>query len=153
MVADIVLQQGDIGGAVVFGDADSLAEMADGFGRVAAAADAGDGGEAGIVPAGDVVFLHELEQFTLAHDRVGEAEARELDLARGGGNGAVFDEPVVERSVVLELQGAEGVGDVLLRVLQRVGEVIHRVDAPVVSGIVVLRMHDAVHDGVTHVHV
>lgn len=153
LVADVVLQEGDVGGAVVFCDADVLTEMADGLGGVATAADAGDGGEAWVVPAGDVAFLHELEELALGHDRVGEAEAREFDLARGGGDWAVFDEPVVERAVVLKLKGAEGVCDVLLRVFKGVGEVIHGVDAPCAASVVVLAVHDAIHDGIAHVHV
>ena len=65
VVADVVFEQCNIGGAVVFGDADAFAEMEDRFRGVSAAADAGDGGQARIVPAGDVAFLNELEQLAL----------------------------------------------------------------------------------------
>jgi hypothetical protein len=49
----------------------------------------------------------------------------------------VFDHPVVERAVHLELQRAQRVGDALERVLQRVREVVHGIDAPGVAGAVV----------------
>ena len=51
-------------------------------GGVAAAAHADERGHARIVPAADVLLLHQLEQLALAHHRVAEIEPRELDLAR-----------------------------------------------------------------------
>ncbi len=152
-IADLELQQRDVGGAVELGDADAFAEIADGRGRVAAAAQAGDRRQARIVPAADVAFLDELQQLALAHHRVGEVEPREFDLARLGGHRAVVDEPIVKRPVVLELQRAERVGDVLERVLQRMGEVIHRIDAPGVAGVVVLGVHDPIEHRIAQVHV
>ena len=60
----------------------AVAEGADRFRREAAAADAGEGRHARIVPAVDVLFLHELQQLALAEQRVGEVEAVEFDLLR-----------------------------------------------------------------------
>ena len=61
--------------------------------------------------------------------------------------------PVVERPVVLELQRADGVRDPLDRVRLAVRVVVHRVDAPLVAGAVVLGVQDAVHHRVAHVEV
>ena len=61
--------------------------------------------------------------------------------------------PVVERAVVLELERADRVGDVLQRVRDAVGVVVHRVDAPLVAGAVVVRVADAVDDRVAQVDV
>ena len=58
------------------------------------------------------------------------------------------DEPVVEGAVVLELQGADGVGDPLQGVGEGMGEVVHRVDAPALAGAVVGDALDAVDDRV-----
>ena len=44
-------------------------------------------------------------------------------------------------------------GDVLVGILQRVGEVVHGIDAPCAARVVVFREHDAVQHGVPHVHV
>ena len=52
------------------------------FRRVAAAAKAADRRHARIVPAGDVLLLHELQQLALAHHRVVQVQPRELDLLR-----------------------------------------------------------------------
>ncbi len=62
---------------------DGGAEGADGLGRKAAAADAGERGHARIVPAADALFLHELQQLALAEQGVGEVEAVEFNLLRG----------------------------------------------------------------------
>src|SRR5690606_15054865 len=57
------------------------------------------------------------------------------------------------RALVFELQGADGVGDVFVRILDRVGEGVHRVDAPLVAGVVVLGMAHALDRGVTQIDV
>ena len=44
-------------------------------------------------------------------------------------------------------------GDAFVRILQGVGVVVHRVDAPLVAGVVVMGLADAVDDRVAHVHV
>src|SRR5690349_19969936 len=52
--AEEVFEQAEFGGAVGLGHTDAAAEVANGLGRVAAAAQAGDGGHARIVPTIDV---------------------------------------------------------------------------------------------------
>ena len=153
----------DLGEGFVFGDAGALAEVADGGGGVTAAAHPGDGGHARVVPAVDVALLDELAQEALAHDGVGEVEAGELALLRADGLavpddeaallGQAVDDPVVERAVDLELEGAHGVGDALERVLDGVREVVHRVAVPGGAGAVVRQVDDAVDDGVAEVDV
>ena len=65
----------------------------------------------------------------------------------------VLDEPVVERPVGLELQGADRVRDALDRVGLPVGEVVGGVDAPGVAGARVLGVEDAVEHRVAQVDV
>ena len=65
----------------------------------------------------------------------------------------LLDEPVVERTVDVELKRADAVGDMLNAVTLAVGVVVHRVDAPLVARAVVVGMEDAVHDGVAEHHV
>ena len=55
--------------------------------------------------------------------------------------------------MVLELQAAHAVGDALDGVLNGMGEVVHRVDAPLVALTVMFGVLDAVDGRVTHVHV
>ncbi len=148
-----MLEERDVGQRVMLGDADGLAELADGGRRVAATAHTRDRWHARIVPAGDALLLHELEQVALRHDGVGQVEAGELDLLRLGRGVERAQEPIVERTVHLELERADGMGDAFVRILQGVGVVVHRVDAPLIAGVMVVRLADAVDDRVAHVHV
>ena len=70
-----------------------------------------------------------------------------------GINAQGLDEPVVEGPVDIEFQGADAVGDVLYGVALAVGEVVHGVDAPLVTGTVMMRKLDAVKERVTEHHV
>ena len=70
-----------------------------------------------------------------------------------GENVERLDEPVVQRTVHVEFQGADRVGDPLDRVALAVGVVVHRVDAPLVARAVMLGVDDAVHDRVAEQHV
>src|SRR5208283_4309031 len=124
--ADGVLQDGKVGDAVVFGDADIVGEMAEGFGSDAAAAEAGNGGHAGIVPAGDDLVVDKLEEFALAHDGEGEAEAREFVLMRKGARkGKAVEYPIVEGPMHLEFEGADAVRDALQVVAKAMGKIVH----------------------------
>ena len=86
--------------------------------------------------------------------RVAQVEARELDLLGMAVDLGVVEHPVVELAIVLELEGAQGVGDAFDRVRQTVREVVHRVDLPRVVGPVVVRVaNDPVEDRIAHQHV
>ena len=135
------------------GHADALAEIADGFGGVAPAAEAAEGGHPGVVPAGDPALLHQAAELALAHDRVVDSQAGELDLPGLCGQVAVLHHPVVQRPVGLKFQGTEGVGDALQSVLDGVGEVVHGVDAPRIPVAVVGQVVNPVEHRVPHVEV
>ena len=133
VLPETVFQEGDVHGALPFGHADPFAEVPDRFRGVAAPSNTRQGRHPRVVPSGHVSALHQFQEHPLAHHRVGEVEAGELDLARRE-DPQVLDKPVVKRPVVLELQGAQGVGDPLDGVRLTVGEVIGGIDAPPVSG-------------------
>ncbi len=116
VLADEVLEQAHIHEVLAFGDADLVAEPADGFGRVAAAPHAAERRHARVVPAVDVAFVDELQQLALAHHRVAQVEPCELDLPGRSRHGHVVDQPVVEWTMILELERAERVRDALDRV-------------------------------------
>ena len=84
---------------------------------------------------------------------------RENSICCGSGrcsmpcSGELLEQPVVERPLVLELQRADGVRDVLQRVLDGVRVGVHRVDAPLVARAVVRGALDAVDGRVAHVDV
>ena len=84
-------------------------EVADGLGRVAAPAQAAERRHARVVPAATWPSVDQPQQLALAHHRVGEVQARELDLPRAV-DAQLVEEPVVERPVVLVLQRCRASG-------------------------------------------
>ena len=105
-----------------------------------------------------MAFGHQLQQFALAGDRIGQVQARKLDLLRqrareNPGFGQLIQNPVVQRTVVFELERAQRMRDVFQRVRDAVRVVVHRVHAPCVAGAVVVRKADPVDDRVAHVEV
>ena len=152
-VANGVLELADLDDAVGLRDADHRRELADPLSRESAPAQAGEGRHPRVVPAAHEPFGDEPKENALREHRVGQIEPGELDLARARRDRQVLDQPVVQRSVDLELERAERVGDALDRVGLAVGEVVRRVDAPGVAGARVLGVDDPVQDGVAQVDV
>ena len=148
-----VFEEGVLHHARTLGDADAVAEITDGLRREAAAAQAAERRHPRIVPARDDALLHELAQLAFAHHRVVDAETGKLDLARLAGHGDIVHHPIIERAVRLKLQRAERVCDALERVLNGVGKVVHRVDAPLVALTVMVHIADAVDDRIAHIEV
>lgn len=95
-------------GFLDFGVADAVDEVADGAGREASAAHARDGRHARVVPSGNQAFLDELQKLALAHYRIGEVEAVELNLAGAVGLVGKFGHEIfVERAVGYEFKRAD----------------------------------------------
>jgi len=140
-----VLQQLELDHVLAFRHSDTVAEVTDGLRGITAPPHPRDGRHARVVPASHVPFLDEPEEPALAHDRVGDVEPGELALA-GMNPGQIegLEDPFVERPVHFELEGADTVGDALHVVAQAVGEVVHRVDAPPVTRMMVRGMADTV---------
>ena len=65
----------------------------------------------------------------------------------------LFDIPIVERPVVLKLQGADGMRDSLNGVGLAMGPIVGGVNAPLVSCAWMGHMQDAVHNGIPHVQI
>ena len=63
------------------------------------------------------------------------------------------EQPVVKRSLVFELERGDRMGDLLQRVLDRMCIGVHRVDTPLVAGVVVRGSANPVQRRVTHVDV
>ena len=152
-VAHGVLEHLDLDHAVGLRDADHRREVADPLGGEAAPAQARERRHPRVVPSAHVPLVDEAQEHALREDGVGEIEPGELVLVRARGHRQVLDEPVVERPVVLELQGADGVRDALDRVGLPVREVVGRVDAPRVARPRMLRVDDPVQDRVAQVDV
>ena len=89
----------------------------------------------------------------LRQDRVADVQPSELVLAGAGGDGKVVDQPVVQRPVILKLQGADRMGDVFDRIGLAVSKIVGRVNAPCIAGAGMMRVQDAIQHRVAQVHV
>ena len=152
IVADAGIQQRGIHGGIRLAQADAADEIANRSGRAAAAAQTRQRGHTRVIPAFDVTAHDQRAQLALAHHGAGHVQAGELNLARTRRQHglAVLHHPVIQRAVNFVFQRAEGVADALQRIANRVREVIHRVDAPLLTRAPVLLVEDAVHGGVAH---
>ena len=65
----------------------------------------------------------------------------------------VLHHPVIQRAVIFKLQRAKRVRDALNGISQRMGVIIHRVDAPFAARAVMFLVQDAVHRRVAHIDV
>ena len=153
ILTDAVLQCRVVVDGLALGNACHLHEFLDGGRCVAAAAKTGNGNQSRIVPAVHNSLFHESLDIALAGHDVLEVELGELDLARRLRELRLPDDPVIERAVILELQRADGVGNSLNRILDRVREIIHRIDAPLVPGVLMRQVRHAVEDRIAHVDV
>ena len=65
-------------------------------------------------------------------------------------DGDVIQHPVIQAAVVLEFQRAQRMGDAFQRIGDAVGKVVHRVDAPLAAGLVMIGKLNPVNHRVAH---
>ncbi|MNC64863.1 hypothetical protein D3C75_1150980 [compost metagenome] len=85
-----------------------------------------------------MAFIHQQLQLAFACYGLGEVQAAEFILMRHSRHLAFCNNPVIERALILELQGAQGVGHTFNGILQRMGEGVHRVNTPGIACIMVV---------------
>src|SRR5690554_6930695 len=92
-------------------------------------------------------------ELALAGNRVVEVQAGKFVLLRLGGHRQIFNKPVVQWTMIFKLQCTDRMGYPFDRIGLPVRKVIGRIDTPLVPGLMVMRMADAVDNRITHVHV
>ena len=152
LLANEVLQQFYLQGAVGAGDANVLTKIAQRLGRHASPPLTGERRHARVVPAVYVAFFDKTHETPLARHHVRKLQSGELDLARMVDPQRV-QVPVVQGAVVHVFQRAKGVGDAFDRVGLAMCPIVHRVDAPRIAGALVGCMANAVHHGVPQIDV
>ena len=102
-----------------------------------------------------MAFFHKLTQFTLAGHGIREVQTGKLNLTRTGIDvkSQVFKQPVIERTMFLKFERADGMRNALDGIRQRMGKVIHRIDAPFIPRAVMMGMGNAVDNRVAHNHI
>ena len=97
--------------------------------------------------------LDQLDEAALRQHRIGQVEPGELILPGPVGDRQLVDQPVIQRAMILEFEGAEGMGDALDGIRLAMGEIIGRIDMPVGSGARMGGVKDAIDHRVAQVHV
>ena len=148
--ADTGFQRSDLNGVVLLGHANAFAELTDRGSGVTATTQARNRRHTRIVPAFNVLVGHQQIQLTLGHHGIFQIQAREFVLTRMNRNGDVVQHPVVQTTVILELQRTQGMRNAFQRIADAVGKIVHRVDAPLVAGLVVFGELNAVQHRIAH---
>ena len=148
-----MLQLADLDHAFAFSHPDPPGEIADRGGRKTAPAQARQGGQARVVPAGDATVVDQLDQAALREHGVRQTEPRELVLAGPRGHRKRLEQPVVKRPMILEFEGTDRMGHPLDGVALAVREIVIRINAPGLAGAWVGAVQDAVEHRVTEIDI
>ena len=149
-----MFQHGHVGHARIFCDTDVVGERPQRARGHAAPAQPGNGQHARIVPAVHEFIVHELDELSLAHDRVSQIKPCKFILMRPGPRH--FDgieNPFVKRPVHFEFQSANRMCNPLDVITQRMRPIVHRVNAPFVASPMMRGVPDAVEHRIAQPHV
>ena len=105
-----------------------------------------------------MLIVDQLFEFAFAGHHISQVEASKLVLTWGWGvdepaAGQVMKQPIVKRTLIFELEGADAVRDVLERIFNGVRKGIHRVNAPGVTRVVMRGMAYAINRWVAHIDI
>ena len=106
-VTDAGFQRAHLDQLVFLRHAGAFHELSQRCGRVATPAHARDCRHARIVPSGHNTFVNERLELAFARNRVGKIQPRKFDLARTVLGLQLVKEPIVKRSMILELERAQ----------------------------------------------
>ena len=146
-------EHGHIDGGIGPGNADHIAKLAQAGGGIATTAQTGDGRHARIIPTRDMTFVDQLLELALAGHGVVQVQTGKLGLLRLRRQGAMLDDPVIQRTMGFKLQRAQTVGHPFQRIGDRMGKVIHRIDAPLVPGLVMADLAHPVQHRIAHIDI
>ena len=147
-------EQLDFVGGVDLCDADLCAERPQRRRRIAAPTHAAQRRHARIVPTVDESFPYQFGEFSLRHHNMSQVETGELILSRAiARQGNSVEEPVIERTVRVEFEGANRMCYSLDCVALTVRPVVRRVNTPRVASTMMMQTPDSVHDWITQLTV
>ena len=153
ILTETVLEECEVNHCIYLRNTVSGVEVMDGSRCITTAAKTTERRHTRIVPSVDKTCLDHVAELSLRKYRMGDTQSCKLDLTGLRGYGYILDDPVIQRSVCLKLERAEGVCDTFKCIFDRVREVIHRIDAPLVTGVVVTHVVDTVDRRITHIEV
>ena len=99
------------------------------------------------------MILYQLLDIALAGDYIGKIQLGKFDLTGRILKFTLSYHPVIQRPVILKLQRTDGMSNMLNGILDGVGKVIHRINAPRITRIVMLHVGHAVNDRISHINI
>src|SRR5690606_11910186 len=109
------LQLSHIHGAIGFCDTDTRTKLTNALGRVSTPSQTRNGRHSRVVPASDMTTFNELQESSLAHHGVVQIQPGEFILPRTTGKLGIINQvvynPVIEFSIVFELESTDTMGD------------------------------------------
>ena len=153
LFAYAVFQHAHFDELVFLGNPTALDEITKCSRGISASSHAGDRRQTWVVPSRHDTAFDQYLEFPLAGNCVSEVESREFNLPRPVFGFQLIEKPIVQRSMILEFQRAERVRHVLDRIGHRMREVVHRINAPLVAGVLMLDMPDTVQRGIAQIHI
>ena len=154
VIAHCMFKQLNVVQSLIFGVADASHEILYAVGRKSATTQSADGRHARVIPTGHKTLLDKLQQFALAHNRIGQVQAVEFYLTRTVTViGKELHKVFVERAVRNKLQRTDAVRNALEIVALSVGKVVHWVNMPFIARAPVRGMDYAVDNRVAEVHI
>ena len=106
-----------------------------------------------VIPPGYVTVVDQLQQLAFRGHRVSQIQACEFVLVWAGRNFEGVQVPIIKRAVDHELKRADGMRDPFDGITLAVRPIVERIDAPLVSTPVMTGVTDAIHQGISHLHV
>ena len=149
LIANGMIEDRHVGHARILRDPDIVGERSQCAGSNAAPPQSGDRDHPRIVPAIDQLLVNQLDQLSLAHHRISKIESGEFVLMRKRRRQFQrLQNPVVKRAVHFELERANRMSDAFDIIAQGMGPVVHRINGPFVSGMVMRGVADAIEHGI-----
>lgn len=152
VLSHIVLESRVLDIGLGSGDTESGHKVENGSGGNTSSSNGNQGEETGIVPASNMALSDQLGDLSLGKNGSGDVETAVLSLGRSVDVHSIT-QPLVRLSRQVELGGTQGVRDVLQRINQAVGEVVGRVDLPLVGSSVVGSVEHSVGHQIPHLGV
>ena len=153
ILTDAVFKHCIVNRAVCLGYTAEFYKHFDGFRCKSTAAQCCDGNQTRIIPSVYDAFLYQFLDITFTCNYICQIQFCKLDLLRWLRIFQFFYNPVIQRSVILKLQGTDGMCDSLNGIFDRMSEIVHWIDAPCVTGSVVCHMSNTIDNRVTHIHI
>ncbi len=151
--ADTVLKHGIIHRTLSFGHSAEIYKHFQGFRGKSTPSQSSDGHKTRIVPAVYHSVLHQLLNIPLSCHHIRQVHFRKFNLPGRRIKLTFPDYPVIKGPVILKFQRTDRMRDLLHRILDGMCKIVHRVDAPFITGIMVGHMRYTVDDRIAHIDI